>query len=301
MQKIIIIAGPTGVGKTALSIEVAKRYNGEVVSADSIQIYKGLDIGSAKVTKEEADGVVHHLIDIVSPESEYSAGDYAKDAANAIEEIAKKGKLPIVVGGTGMYISSLLFEPGVTCGKDEKYRKELEELGAKYGSPYLHKMLEEVDSESAAAIHENHQTRIIRALEIFHVSGKKKSEQKTSVNPKYDYLLFGLTADRDVLYDRINKRVDKMLDSGLLSEVQGLIDRGITDKNQCMQGIGYKETYNYLTGKTDKDEFVSKLKQASRNYAKRQITYFKKVPGIVWKTYQEKAQIFEMIDKFIEK
>lgn len=301
MQKIIIIAGPTGVGKTALSIEVAKKYNGEVVSADSIQIYKGLDIGSAKVTKEEADGIVHHLIDIVSPESEYSAGDYAKDAKKAISEISKKGKIPIVVGGTGMYITSLLFEPGVTCGKDEKYRKELEELGEKYGSPYLHKMLEKVDPESAKLIHENHQTRIIRALEIFHVSGKKKSEQKSSVLPKYDYLLFGLTADREILYDRINKRVDKMLDSGLLSEVQGLINSGITDKNQCMQGIGYKETYNYLTGKTDKEEFVSKLKQASRNYAKRQITYFKKVPGIVWKTYQEKDQIFEMIDSFLEK
>lgn len=301
MQKIIIIAGPTGVGKTALSIEVAKKYNGEVVSADSIQIYKGLDIGSAKVTKEEADGIVHHLIDIVSPESEYSAGDYAKDAEKAISEIAKKGKIPIVVGGTGMYITSLLFEPGVTCGKDEKYRKELEELGEKYGSPYLHKMLEKVDPESAKLIHENHQTRIIRALEIFHVSGKKKSEQKSSVLPKYDYLLFGLTADREILYDRINKRVDKMLDNGLLSEVQGLINNGITDKNQCMQGIGYKETYNYLTGKTNKEEFITKLKQASRNYAKRQITYFKKVPGIVWKTYQEKDQIFEMIDSFLEK
>ena len=203
MQKIIIIAGPTGVGKTALSIEVAKKYNGEVVSADSIQIYKKLDIGSAKVTKEEADGIVHHLIDIVSPESEYSAGDYAKDAEKAISEIAKKGKLPIVVGGTGMYITSLLFKPGVTCGKDEKYRKELEELGEKYGSPYLHKMLEDVDPESAKLIHENHQTRIIRALEIFHVSGKKKSEQKSSVLPKYDYLLFGLTADREIIYDRI--------------------------------------------------------------------------------------------------
>lgn len=301
MQKIIIIAGPTGVGKTALSIEVAKKYNGEVVSADSIQIYKGLDIGSAKVTKEEADGIVHHLIDIISPESEYSAGDYAKDAEKAISEIAKKGKIPIVVGGTGMYITSLLFEPGVTCGKDEKYRKELEELGEKYGSPYLHKMLEKVDPESAKLIHENHQTRIIRALEIFHVSGKKKSEQKSSVLPKYDYLLFGLTADREILYDRINKRVDKMLDNGLLSEVQGLINSGITDKNQCMQGIGYKETYNYLTGKTNKEEFITKLKQASRNYAKRQITYFKKVPGIVWKTYQEKDQIFEMIDSFLEK
>ena len=301
MQKIVIIAGPTGVGKTALSIEVAKKYNAEIISADSIQIYKGLDIGSAKVTKEEAQGIEHHLIDIVFPKDEYSAGDWARDAEIAISEISKKGKLPLVVGGTGMYISSLLFEPGVTCGKDEKYRKELEEIGKEKGSPYLHKMLEEIDPESAKNIHPNHQTRIIRALEIFHVSGKRKSEQKTSVAPRYDYLLIGLTAERDILYDRINKRVDKMLDMGLLGEVQGLIDSGITNHNQCMQGIGYKETYDFLTNKTSKEEFTEKLKQASRNYAKRQITYFKKVPNIIWKTYDEKDQILDMIDEFLKK
>lgn len=301
MQKIVIIAGPTGVGKTALSIEVAKKYNAEIISADSIQIYKGLDIGSAKVTEEEKQGIVHHMIDIVSPTDEYSAGEWVKDAEKAISEIEKRNHLPLVVGGTGMYVSSLLFSPGVTCGKDEEYRKELEKIGAEKGSPYLHKMLEEIDPESAKTIHENHQTRIIRALEIFHVSGKRKSEQKTSSTPKYDYLLIGLTAERNVLYDRINKRVDKMIENGLINEVQSLINNSISDKNQCMQGIGYKETYSFLTNKTSKEEFVEKLKQASRNYAKRQITYFKKIPNIVWKTYDEKDQIFELIDKFLEK
>lgn len=301
MQKIVIIAGPTGVGKTALSIEIAKRYNGEIVGADSIQIYKGLDIGSAKVTQEEADGVKHHLVDIISPFKEYSAGDYVKDAQKAISEIAGNKHLPIIVGGTGMYISSLLFEPGVTCGKDEQYRKYLEELGKERGSTYLHKMLMEVDEESAKSIHPNHQTRIIRALEIHHVSGVPKSKQKTASVPRYEYLLIGLTADREILYSRINTRVDKMIDSGLIEEVAELKNQGITLANQCMQGIGYKETFEYVSGNTTKEEFIEKLKQASRNYAKRQLTYFKKVPNIIWKTYDQKQEIFNLINEFLKK
>lgn len=301
MQKIVIIAGPTGVGKTALSIEVAKKYNGEIVGADSIQIYKGLDIGSAKVTQEEADGVKHHLVDIISPFEEYSAGDYVKDAQKAISEIAENKHLPIIVGGTGMYISSLLFEPGVTCGKDEQYRKQLEELGKEKGSAYLHQMLMEVDAESANAIHPNHQTRIIRALEIYHVSGIPKSKQKTASVPRYEYLLIGLTADREVLYSRINTRVDKMIDGGLVQEVEHLKAQGLTLENQCMQGIGYKETFEYVSGNTTKEEFIEKLKQVSRNYAKRQLTYFKKVPNIIWKTYDQKQEIFNLINEFLKK
>lgn len=299
MQKIIIIAGPTGVGKTALSIEVAKKFNGEIISADSIQIYKGLNIGSAKVTEEEKQGVKHHLIDIVSPFDEFSSGDWVKTTQKEIDEIIKRNNTPIIVGGTGMYVSSLLFEPGVTCGKDEKYREELEKILNEKGSEYLHKMLEEVDPESASQIHVNHQTRIIRALEIFHVSGKKKSEQKTSLVPRYDYLLIGLTADREVLYERINKRVDKMIESGLISEVESLKNQGLTSEHQAMQGIGYKETFEFLTNKTNKEAFVEKLKQVSRNYAKRQLTYFKKVPNIIWKTYDQKNEIFNLIDNFL--
>lgn len=301
MQKIIIIAGPTGVGKTALSIEIAKNFNGEIISADSIQIYEGLDIGSAKVTAEEKQGIPHHLIDIVSPFDEFSSGDWVKKAQETIDEITKRNRIPIVVGGTGMYVSSLLFEPGVTCGKDEKYREELESILQEKGSAYLHKMLEEVDPESASQIHKNHQTRIIRALEIFHVSGKKKSEQKSSLVPRYDYLLIGLTADREVLYERINKRVDKMLDCGLIEEVETLKNQGLTNEHQSMQGIGYKETFEFLTNKTSKDEFVEKLKQVSRNYAKRQLTYFKKVPNIIWKTFDQKEEIIQMIENFLKK
>lgn len=299
-QKIVIIAGPTGVGKTALSIELAKKFNGEIVSADSIQIYKGLDVGSAKITEEEKQGIKHYMLDIVSPSNEFSAGDFANLSQKAINEISAKGKLPIVVGGTGMYISSMLFEMGVSCGKDQEYREQLEQIAKEKGSAFVHKILEEVDPESAVLIHPNHLSRIIRALEIYHVSGKKKSEQISSQEPRYDYLLIGLTSGREILYDRINKRVDTMLENGLINEVQGLIDGGITDQNQCMQGIGYKETYNFLTGKTDKEEFVEKLKQASRNYAKRQITYFKKMPGIIWKTYEQKEEIFNLVSEFLK-
>lgn len=298
-QKIVIIVGPTAVGKTALSVEVAGLFDGEIVSADSIQIYKGLDIGSAKVTKEEMHDIKHHLINIARPTDEYSAGQYVKDASRAIDEIISKGKLPIIVGGTGMYVQSLLFEPGVTCGKDENYRKELESLAQKNGKDYLYKMLEEIDPESAALIHPNHISRIVRALEIYHVSGKKKSEQKSELEPRYDYLLIGLTSERETLYNRINLRVDKMLEMGLEKEVQNLINMGISESNQCMQGIGYKETYDYLKNRKNRVEFIEKLKQNSRNYAKRQFTWFKKMPGIIWKTYDQKDEIIELIKEFI--
>ncbi len=298
-QKIVIIAGPTAVGKTALSVEIAGLFGGEIVSADSIQIYKGLDIGSAKVTQEDMQGIPHYLIDIVDPKQEYSAGQYVSDASKAIDEIAKKGKLPIVVGGTGMYIQSLLFTPGVTCGRDADYRKKLEELAEQNGSEYLHKKLEKIDPESAVLIHKNHLSRIIRALEIYHVSGKKKSEQKSEVIPRYDYLLIGLTDDREKLYERINARVDKMLENGLENEVENLIKMGVTDEDQCMQGIGYKETYDYLKNRKNRLEFIEKLKQNSRNYAKRQFTWFKKMPGIIWKKYSEKAEIINLVKEFI--
>lgn len=298
-QKIIIIAGPTGVGKTALSIEVAKKFNCEIISADSIQIYKKLDIGSAKVTEKEKDGIVHHLIDIVETNQNFSAGDYVKLAEEAINKIIKKGKTPLIVGGTGMYIQSLLFEIGAQCGKDEEYRKELQQLAEEKGSEHLHKMLEKIDKESAEKIHPNHLPRIIRSLEIYHLTGKPKSEQKNATESKYDYLLFGLTAEREVLYQRINTRVDKMIDSGLLNEVQELINQGITLENQCMQGIGYKEPYMFLTGQISREEFIDLLKQNSRHYAKRQLTWFRSMPNVIWKTYDQKEEIFDLIEKFV--
>jgi len=297
--KIVIIAGPTAVGKTALSVDLAKKFNGEIISADSIQIYKGLDIGSAKVTNEEKQGVKHYMLDVVSPYDNFSVGDYVQAVKPIIADIASRGKLPIIVGGTGLYISSLLFDIGATCGQDPKYRKKLSEIAKTEGADKLYSMLQEIDPESAEKIHKNQMVRIIRALEIYHLTGKKKSQTKNSTESNYNYLLIGLNDDRELLYDRINKRVDVMLKNGLIEEVKGLISKNITLENQCMQAIGYKETYAYVKGEISKDTFIEKLKQNSRNYAKRQITWFKKVPNIVWKKYSQKEEIFNLVGEFI--
>jgi len=298
-EKIIIVAGPTAVGKTATSIEIANKFNVEIISADSIQIYKGLDIGSAKVTTEEKGNIVHHMLDIVSPFDNFSTGEYVKQVKKIITEIIARGKTPIIVGGTGLYISSLLFDIGVTCGKDQAYRDELEEIIKKDGLHSLYSKLEEIDPESAKVIHPNQKDRIIRALEIFHITGKRKSETKNSQESNYEYLLIGLYDDRKILYDRINIRVDKMINEGLIKEVEDLINKGITLENQCMQAIGYKETYEFIKGFVTKEEFINKLKQNSRNYAKRQLTWFKKMPNIVWKKYSEKQEIFNLVGEFI--
>ena len=298
-EKIIIISGPTAVGKTALSIELAKKFNGEIINADSIQIYKGLNIGSAKITEEEKEGIKHHLLDFLSPFDTFSTGDYVKKAKETITEIISRNKTPIIVGGTGMYISSLLFDIGVSCGKDEKYREELEIFIKENSLDELYLKLKEIDPESAEKIHPHQKDRIIRALEIFHLTGKKKSEQQNSQESNYDYLLFGLFDDREIVYERINNRVDKMIEMGLLNEVQSLIDMGVTLNNQCAEAIGYKEPYEYLTGKISKTEFLDKLKQNTRNYAKRQITYLKKLPNIIWKKYSEKEEIFTLTKEFI--
>lgn len=299
-QKLIIIVGPTAVGKTALSVEVAKKFNGEIISADSAQVYQGLNIGSAKVTKEEAQGIKHHLLDVVPFNGVFTTGDWVKMAKDAINEICAKGKTPVIVGGTGLYVNSLLFDIGVSCGRDEEYRNKLYEIyNQENGKEIAYNMLKEVDPESAKKIHPNQKDRVIRALEIFHITGKKKSEMKNSTESNYDYILFGLTDDRDKLYERINYRTDKMLESGLIEEVQSLMNKGLTKENQSMQSIGYKEVYSYLTNEYDKETFIEKLKQNTRNYAKRQFTYFKKLPNIIWKNYKDKEEIFNLIKEFI--
>lgn len=298
-ERVVIIVGPTAVGKTALSIELAKKFNGEIVSADSAQIYKGLDIGSAKVTKEEKEDIIHHMIDIIPPTATYSVGEWVNEAKQIITSILKRKKTPIIVGGTGLYVSSLLFEIGSTCGRDEAYRKELNELIETQGKETLYNMLKEIDPESAETLHPNQLDRIIRALEIYHITGKKKSENKNSTESNYDYLLIGLTDDREILYQRINSRVDKMINDGLLSEGQTLLESGVTKENQSMQAIGYKETISYLLGETDKQTFIDKLKQNSRNYAKRQITWFKKMPNLIWYKYNDKNQIIKNVGEFI--
>ena len=284
-QKVIVICGPTASGKTKLSIEIAKRINGEIVSADSMQIYKDMTIGTAKPTPEEMQGIKHYLIDFVSPNQRYSVADYNKDALKAIDEIIKKGKTPIVVGGTGLYVNSLIY--GIEYSDievDLEYREKLEETAKLEGIEKLYEMAKEIDPEAIKNISKNHQKRICRILEIYHATGKNKTEQEKESRkngPKYQYLLYGITMDREKLYDRINKRVDIMINDGLIEEVQNVVKK-YDEFPTAMQGLGYKEVVEYLNGITTKEEMIEKIKMETRRYAKRQLTWFKKCENIKW-------------------
>ena len=282
---VIVICGPTASGKTALSIELAKKINGEVVSADSMQIYKDMDIGSAKVTPEEMDGIKHYLIDFVSPDERYSVANYKQDAKKAIEEIIAEGKIPIVVGGTGLYVDSLIYEIEYNDIEiDEEYRKELEEIKEEQGLEVLYKKALEIDSEAMKKISSNDSKRIMRVLEIYHSTGKTKTEQELESRTKeipYDYKVFAINMEREKLYDRINKRVDIMLEKGLIDEVKNLLKK-YKEFPTAMQGLGYKEVRDYLEGKISYDEMVEKIKHESRRYAKRQLTWFRKNKDTIW-------------------
>ena len=283
-QKLLVIIGPTAVGKTNLSIEMAKRYNGEIISGDSMQIYRGMDIGTAKITKEEMQGIPHHLIDIKEPEENFSVAEFQLLVRAKINEIAKRGKLPIIVGGTGLYIQSVIYDyqfsdvPG-----DEAFRLELEGRVKQIGNDALYKELQAVDPESAAQIHPNNVRRVIRALEIFHLTGKTMQDYQRKQQPDlmYETALVGLTMDREKLYERINLRVDIMVKQGLLDEVKSLYNQGLRDC-QSIQAIGYKEIYDYLDEKVTLDDAVEQLKQNSRRYAKRQLTWFRNKMDVKW-------------------
>ena len=267
---VIVICGPTASGKTALSIELAKKINGEIVSADSMQIYKDMDIGSAKITTEEMQGIKHYLIDVVSPEERYSVADYKNEAKSAIEEIISRGKTPIVVGGTGLYIDALIYEIEYQNIKiDEEYRKELEQTREKEGLEVLYKKALEIDPEAMQKISPNDYKRITRILEIYHATGKTKTEQEAESRLNeipYDYKVFAIDYDREKLYERINKRVDMMIEKGLIEEVQILIQK-YKKFPTSMQGLGYKEVKQYLDGEISKEEMIDKVKQESRRYA----------------------------------
>ena len=284
-QKVIVICGPTASGKTKLSIEIAKKINGEIVSADSMQIYKDMTIGTAKPTPEEMQGIKHYLIDFVLPNQRYSVADYNKDALKAIDEIIKKGKTPIVVGGTGLYVNSLIY--GIEYSDieiDLEYRKKLEEIANKEGIEKLYEMAKQIDPEAIKNISENDKKRICRILEIYHSTGKNKTEQEKESRkngPKYQYLLYGITMDREKLYDRINRRVDIMINDGLIEEVQNVVKK-YDEFPTAMQGLGYKEVVEYLNGITTKEEMIEKIKMETRRYAKRQLTWFKKCENIKW-------------------
>ena len=283
--KIIVICGPTASGKTALSIQLAKKINGEIVSADSMQIYKDMDIGTAKVTIDEMEGIKHYLIDNVSPTTRYSVANFKKDALIAIKEILKKGKTPIIVGGTGLYVDSLV--KGIYYDDTEidlEYRNHLEEIAKTQGLHELYEKAVQIDSVAMEKISENDKKRIFRVLEIYHSTGKTKTmqeiESKKEENP-YDYYVFAINRDREKIYERINKRVDIMIEKGLVDEVKSLISK--YDKlPTAIQGLGYKEVVSYLNNEITYDEMIEKIKQESRHYAKRQLTWFKRNKEKIW-------------------
>ncbi|MBX0351000.1 tRNA (adenosine(37)-N6)-dimethylallyltransferase MiaA [Bacillus toyonensis] len=283
-EKVAVIIGPTAVGKTKLSIDLAKALNGEIISGDSMQIYRTMDIGTAKVTKEEMDGIPHYMVDIKDPEDSFSVAEFQECVRKHIREITERGKLPIIVGGTGLYIQSVLFDYQFTeDAGDAIYREKMEKLAQERGVEYVHEKLQEVDPESAERIHANNVRRVIRALEVFHTTGEKMSEQleKQENELLYDVSLIGLTMDREMLYDRINLRVDLMMEQGLLEEVKGLYNRGMRDC-QSIQAIGYKEVYDYFENRVSLEEAVSQLKTNSRRYAKRQLTWFRNKMDVTW-------------------
>ena len=284
-EKVIVICGPTASGKTALSIELAKKINGEIISADSMQIYKDMNIGTAKPTEEEKQGIEHYLLDFVSPEERYSVAQYKQDAKNAIREIIKKGKVPIIVGGTGLYVDSLIYE--IEYGEikvDEEYRQQLEKIVEEKGLDELYNIAMEIDPEAMKKISVNDKKRIMRVLEIYKATGKTKTQQEleSKKNPvEFDYKVFAINWDREKLYQRINKRVDIMIEDGLVEEVKNILQK-YDNFPTAMQGLGYKEVVDYINGIYSKEEMIEKIKMETRRYAKRQLTWFRKNKQTIW-------------------
>lgn len=285
-KPLIVLTGPTAVGKTKLSIALAKAVNGEIISADSMQVYKYMDIGSAKIREEEMQGIRHYLVDELLPEEEFHIVRFQQMAKAAMEEIYAKGKIPILVGGTGFYIQAVTRDIDFTeAEQDDGYRKELEVLASEKGNEYLHRMLEEVDPKSAEEIHANNVKRVIRALEFYHQNhtpiSSHNQEQKEHTSP-YNLAYFVLNAPRELLYERIDKRVDEMLEEGLVDEVRRLKEMGYHKGMVSMQGLGYKEILSYLEGKYPLEEAVRILKRDTRHFAKRQLTWFRREPEVIW-------------------
>lgn len=285
-KPLVILTGPTAVGKTALSIKLASEIGGEIISADSMQVYRQMDIGSAKIKPEEMGGIPHHLIDILEPEEEFNVCLFEKLALEAMEQIYERGHIPVVVGGTGFYIQALLYQIDFTEEEtDTAYRDKLWQLGEEKGNHYLHELLRKVDPKSAEEIHENNRKRVIRALEFYENCGKpisthnKEQRQKTSA---YNSCYFVLTDDRKKLYERIESRVDQMLSKGLVDEVRTLKERGCNASMVSMQGLGYKEILEYLDGRCSLWEAVEKIKKETRHFAKRQLTWFRREKDVIW-------------------
>lgn len=297
MKKVVFILGPTAVGKTYFSVKLAKELGGEIISADSVQIYKGLDIGSAKVTKEEMQGVKHYAIDILEPEEDFSVYDFVEYTKKKIDEIIAKGKTPIVVGGTALYVKALTL--GYNFGGapyDKEQREKLEKLLEERGLEYVFGLLKEKSPQMAESVDRHNSVRVVRALEIA-MAGGEKQKAETDI----DGLLIALSRDRQKLYNDINRRVDIMLENGLVKEVEGLVQRGLTLENQCMKAIDYKEVYAFLKGEYDYDRMVELLKQHSRNYAKRQMTFLRGMQNVHFVDTEDRQKAFEEILSLVNK
>ncbi len=292
-KPLIILTGPTAVGKTKASIGLAKAIGGEIISADSMQVYKYMDIGSAKIRPEEMDGVPHYLVDELEPDEEFHVVRFQQMAKQAMKRIYEKGKIPILVGGTGFYIQAVLYDIDfMENGGDDSYRRELECLAQEYGAEYLHGRLREVDAKSAQEIHAHNVKRVIRALEYHHQTGQpisRHNEEQRQKESPYRFAYFVLNDERSHLYERINLRVDQMIDDGLEREVRALKERGYTRNMVSMQGLGYKEMLDYLDGAYTLDEAVSVIKRDTRHFAKRQITWFKRERDVIWIDKQDYA------------
>lgn len=308
-RPLIILTGPTAVGKTALSIGLAKAVDGEIISADSMQVYRKMNIGTAKIQQSEMQGVRHHLIDILDPGEDFNVVLFKKYALEAMKDIYSRGKIPVIVGGTGFYIQALLYDINFEDNdNDMSYREELQTLAAEHGNSYIHDMLAGVDPESAEKIHENNVKRVIRALEFYKKTGTKISEHNEAESQKespYNFEYFVLNDDRQKLYDRIDRRIDIMLEDGLLDEVKSLVDEGYSRDLVSMQGLGYKEMIDYIQERYTLDEAVYTLKRDTRHFAKRQVTWFKREKQVTWvnkNEFDSEADILSfMIERLREK
>ncbi|NLU09161.1 MAG: tRNA (adenosine(37)-N6)-dimethylallyltransferase MiaA [Clostridiales bacterium] len=305
MQNLFILAGPTAVGKSDISVEIARKLDGEIISADSMQIYKYMNIGSAKITPEEMKGVPHHLIDFIEPNKSFNVLEYKKLAVKTIDEIYKKNKLPMLVGGTGLYINSIICNYNFTDAKvDKTYRKHLRELAEKNGKKYVHSLLKDVDELSYKKLYPNDLKRVVRALEVYKLTGKTIGEfnaRNRLYEAPYKIYYFVLTMNRTELYEKINSRVDIMLKKGLIDEVENLKSMGCTRNMQSMKAIGYKEILGYLEGTISLDEAIYLVKKGSRNYAKRQLTWFRKDKRAIWVNEDDFNCRSEIVEYIINK
>ncbi|WP_454191731.1 tRNA (adenosine(37)-N6)-dimethylallyltransferase MiaA [Paenibacillus sp. Marseille-Q7038] len=305
--KLLVLVGPTAVGKTKMSIELAKTFNAEIISGDSMQVYRQMDIGTAKIKPEEMNGIPHHLIDIHEPDYPYSVAEFQENCRHLIEDIHARGKLPFIVGGTGLYVESVCYNFQFSeVGSDEDFRKEQFDYADVHGPEKLHEKLREIDPPSAERLHPNDVRRVIRALEIYHMTGMRQSDQLAAQKKEspYDLFIVGLTMDRQMLYKRIEDRIDEMMEEGLVQEVASLLDRGVGPGCISMQGLGYKEIASYLRGEIPLETAVSELKRDTRRFAKRQLSWFRHMKDIHWVDMTDTANFstsFAMIRDIIAK